>query len=157
MAIDKTKLHCPRCGCEYEIDPGIYSNRESIECVCGRKWRANPELEELCTKKLKPYSRVNTTVSVIFYFLMPSIVALLFWIKYHYQTKKLRSKQYCVQYCVHSKVQKKFDSTEVVRNMDVLRWNLDESVRRLNIVSAIFLIKLILGVLFNFVAIMASC
>ena len=153
MAIDKTKIHCPRCGCEYEIDPGIYSNRENIECVCGRKWRANPELEELCTKKLKPYSRVNAAVSVIFYLLMPSIVALLFWIKYHYQIKKLRGKQYCVQ----SKVQKKFDSTEFVRNMDVLRWNLEESVRRLNIVSAIFLIKLILGVLFNFVAIMVSC
>ena len=152
MAIDKTKIHCPRCGCEYEINPGIYSNRESIECVCGRKWRANPELEELCTKKLKPYSRVNAAVSVIFYLLMPSIVALLFWIKYHYQTKKLRSKQYCVQ----SKVQKKFDLTEVVRNMDVLRGNLDESVRRLEIVRAVFLIKLILGVLFNFVAIMAS-
>ena len=152
MAIDKTKIHCPRCGREYEIDPGIYRNRENIECVCGRKWRANPELEELCTKKLKPYSRVNSTVSVIFYFLMPSIVALLFWIKYHYQTKKLRSKQCCVQ----SKVQKKFDSTEVVRNMDVLRGNLDESVRRLEIARAIFLIKLILGVLFNFVAIMAS-
>lgn len=152
MAIDKTKIHCPRCGREYEIDPGIYSNRESIECVCGRKWRANPELEELCTKKLKPYSRVNAAVSVIFYLLLPSIVALLFWIKYHYQTKKLRSKQYCVQ----SKVQKKFDSTEVVRNMDVLRGNLDESVRRLEIVRAVFLIKLIFGVLFNFVAIMAS-
>ena len=89
MAIDKTKIHCPRCGCEYEIDPGIYSNRESIECVCGRKWRANPELEELCTKKLKPYSRSNAAVSVIFYLLLPSIVALLFWIKYHYQTKIL--------------------------------------------------------------------
>ena len=152
MAIDKTKIHCPRCGCEYEIDPGIYSNRESIECVCGRIWRANPELEELCTKKLKPYSRVNAAVSVIFYLLMPSIVALLFWIKYHYQIKKLRGKQYCVQ----SKVQKKFDLTEVVRNMDVLRGNLDESVRRLEIVRAVFLIKLILGVLFNFVAIMAS-
>ena len=152
MAIDKTKIHCPRCGCEYEIDPGIYSNRENIECVCGRKWRANPELEELCTKKLKPYFRVNAAVSVIFYLLLPSIVALLFWIKYHYQTKKLRSKQYCVQ----SKVQKKFDLAEVVRNMDVLRGNLDESVRRLEIVRAVFLIKLILGVLFNFVAIMAS-
>ena len=40
--------------------------------------------------------------------------------------------------------------------MDVLRVNLDESVRRLEIVRAVFLIKLILGVLFNFVAIMAS-
>lgn len=140
MAIDKTKIHCPRCGREYEIDPGFYRNRENIECVCGRKWRANPLMEELCTTEMKPLRVCNEVLMSLFYFLLPNIVALVYWCLYHSRIKKLREKFLYVQ----TRVQKKSDSPKVIRNMDILRKNLDETVRRSEIARLFFLLSLVL-------------
>lgn len=152
MAIDKTKIHCPRCGCEYEIDPGIYSNRESIECVCGRKWRANPAMEELCITELKPYPKWSSAwvitlrlfLLLLFVPLFSHIIAIWLWVKYKKQSKILRDQQTYLQ----GRIQMKTDSPLLIKNIKILRENADEAQRRMEAGRVAFWFNLVIATLF---------
>lgn len=54
MKFDKTKIHCPKCGKIYDVDPEVYAFRDKLECRCKNKWEADSECEKLICYAMKP-------------------------------------------------------------------------------------------------------
>lgn len=47
MKFNNTRIHCPQCGSEYEVEPEIFDSREKIVCAsCSHSWRASIALEK---------------------------------------------------------------------------------------------------------------
>lgn len=92
MNFNKTRIHCPCCGTEYEIDPELYKKRELVICSCSRKWRADEELEQMSCELIPAYSSWHEFLFFLLLIILPGIVSIVLFFVYRSRLKRMKNK-----------------------------------------------------------------